>query len=267
MTWTPPTGTLGSLVAAAFERIAPVIGSMADIREESEEQTPPHSLKQALRGDHVRVIAEVKRSSPSKGVIAAGVDAAVLARSSENGGAAAISVLTEPSRFGGSLDDLRRAAGEVRIPVLRKDFIVHPVQIWEAKLAGAAAVLLIVRALSPEALHELSATAADAGVDALFEIRDEAELDAAMDAGASIIGVNNRNLETLVIDPSTAPRLIPRIPSHIIAVAESGMRTPEDAMASVDAGADALLIGSALSASGDPRTAVEGFTSLARRAR
>jgi indole-3-glycerol phosphate synthase len=158
-------------------------------------------------------------------------------------------------------------AGMVRIPVLRKDFIVHPVQIWEARLAGASAVLLIVRALSPDQLAELASVTADAGMEALFEVRDEGELERALAAGANIVGVNNRNLETLVIDPATAPLLIPKIPAHVIAVAESGMREPADAQAAIDAGADALLIGSALSAAGDPRAAVEGFTSLVRRTR
>ncbi len=215
----------------------------------------------------MRVIAEVKRASPSKGAIAPGLDAASQAALYVDGGAAAISVLTEPSRFGGSLADLADVSARVTVPVIRKDFIVAPVQLWEARAAGASAALLIVRALSPDLLPRLMDSAREAGLGVLVEVRDEAELDRALYAGATVIGVNNRNLETLVIDTSTAPRLIPRIPAECLAVAESGMRRVEDVAASADAGADAILVGSAVSAAGDPTAAVAALAAVRRRAR
>jgi indole-3-glycerol phosphate synthase len=154
-------------------------------------------------------------------------------------------VLTEPSRFGGALEDLSAVSAAVDVPVIRKDFIVAPVQIWEARAAGASAVLLIARALDPNLLPELMACAHDARIGVLVEIRDEQELHRALAIGATVIGVNNRNLETLVIDPGTAPRLIPRIPDGCVAVAESGMTTVEDVRPAAAAGADAILVGSA----------------------
>ncbi len=180
------------------------------------------------------------------------------------GGAAAISVLTEPTRFGGSLDDLADVSARVAVPAIRKDFLVHPVQLWEARARGAAAVLLIVRALSPDELVMLVEAASECGVATLIEIRDEAELARALDVGATVIGVNNRNLETLIIDPTTAPQLIPAIPSRCIAVAESGIRVPDDAMPSALAGADAMLVGSAISASHDPAASVRALAGISR---
>jgi indole-3-glycerol phosphate synthase len=262
--WTPPVGTLGELVRLAEARAREVAASQPALEAQAASLPAPPPFRHALRGPRLRVIAEVKRASPSKGAIAPGLDAAAQARAYEAGGAAAISVLTEPSRFGGGLDDLAAAAAAVRVPVLRKDFIVHAVQIWEARVHGAAAVLLIARALSPASLGALYAEAQRAGLEVLVEVRDAAELATALDIGATVIGVNNRNLETLHIDPATAPALIPSIPGDRIAIAESGMATVGDASASQRAGADALLIGSAISASADPATAVAAFAALER---
>ncbi len=263
--WVPPSGTLGELVRRAAERADAVAATQPALEQQAAAMPAPPAFHEALRGDRVRVIAEVKRASPSKGAIAPGLDAATQARAYEAGGAAAISVLTEPTRFGGTLDDLAAAAAAVRIPVLRKDFIVHPVQIWEARVRGAAAVLLIARALSPATLAVLHAEARRASLEVLVEVRDAAELATALSIGATVIGVNNRNLETLHIDPTTAPALIPSIPADRIAIAESGMATLDEARASQRAGADALLIGSAISASGDPAGAVAAFAALERR--
>jgi indole-3-glycerol phosphate synthase len=221
----------------------------------------------ALRGETLAIIAEIKRASPSKGHIAPGLDAREQAQAYARGGAAAISVLTEPDEFGGSLDDLIDVAQHVSLPVLRKDFIVHAVQIWEARAAGAAAVLLIARSLSPSELPALYTEARAAGLDVLVEVRDAHELQRAIDVGARVIGVNNRNLETLIIDPSTAPQLMHLIPSDRIAVAESGMASVHDAGPAQQSGADALLIGSAISAAADPASAVAAFAKLARVAR
>jgi len=240
---------------------------MAVVRDKALDLPLPPSFRAALRGPKVAVVAEVKRSSPSKGSINAAINAVAQARLYADGGAAAISVLTEPSHFGGSLLDLSEVCDAVEIPVLRKDFIVHPVQLWQARAAGASAALLIVRALPPGLLENLTATAAAAGLDVIHEVRNAHELERAISAGASIVGVNNRDLETLVIDSSTAPALIPRIPAEIIAVAESGMGSPSDAEPAVAAGADALLIGSALSASADPLQATSMFTRFERTPR
>ncbi len=261
--WGPPTGTLGELTRASQRRAELVAPSEPALRAEAEALAPPPSFFAALKQPTVSIIAEVKRSSPSKGSIAPGLDAVAQARSYQAGGAAAISVLTEPDRFGGSLDDLKAVAAAVKLPVLRKDFIVHPVQLWEARVHGAAAALLIVRALSPDDLRLLAAVAREAGLDALFEVRNGTELARALDAGASIVGVNNRNLETLVIDMKTAPSVIPIIPEHIAAIAESGMATPSDAEPAIAAGADALLIGSALSALSSPLEGVSRFAGMA----
>lgn len=263
----PPTGTLGRLVAAAYARAQDSAGGLPAIRERVASLPAPPAFADSLRRDTLSIIAEIKRASPSKGDIAPGLDAVSQARAYERGGAAAISVLTEPDQFGGSLDDLTAVVGAVRIPVLRKDFIVHAVQIWEARVSGASAVLLIARALSPDRLQALYEVAVEAGLEVLIEVRDHQELARAIATGARVIGVNNRNLETLVIDPHTAPGLVPSIPPDRIAVAESGMSAIADASAAQLAGADALLIGSAISAATDPEGAVQAFATLARRAR
>lgn len=265
--WTPATGTLGRLTEAAHRRAELLADALPSLRRQAEARPAPPVLRDALRGASLAIIAEIKRASPSKGAIAPALDAVTQALAYAAGGAAAISVLTEPSEFGGSLADLAAVADAVSIPVLRKDFIVHPVQIWEARAHGAAAVLLIARALSPQLLAELHREALSADLAVLVEVRDEAELQRALEIDAAIIGVNNRNLETLVIDPATAPRVIRQIPSDRIAIAESGMSAPEDAVAAQAAGADALLIGSAISASPNPALAVATFARLARTSR
>ena len=265
--WSPPTGPLGDLTAAAVERAAVVASCRPALEARAADLPAPPSLRAALRGPNVRVVAEVKRASPSKGAIAPGLDAAVQATRYVAGGAAAISVLTEPSRFGGSLEDLSAVTAAVSVPVLRKDFLVDAVQVWEARAHGAAAVLLIARALAPEHLEALLAETKRAQLEALVEVRDAEELALALSLGAQIVGVNNRNLETLDIDPGTAPGLIPRIPADVIAIAESGMAQPGDAEAARVAGADALLIGSAISAATDPAAAVATFAGLQRVAR
>lgn len=265
--WTPPTGTLWALTQAAHERAASVAASLNDLRAASRDVPAPPPFAAGLRGDTIKVISEIKRSSPSKGDIAPGLDADTQATLYTQGGAAAISVLTEPSKFGGSLADLRAVTKAVNTPALRKDFIVHPVQLWEARVNGASAALLIARALSPSELQLLMDAAREAGIETLVEVRDEHELERALAVGAPVIGVNNRNLETLVIDVTTAPRVIAQMPAHIIAVAESGMQTVDDVAAPARAGADAILVGSAISASADPTAAVRALSSVSRMAR
>jgi indole-3-glycerol phosphate synthase len=210
----------------------------------------------ALKRDGVTVIAEVKRSSPSRGAIATITDPAALARDYEAGGAAAISVLTEGRKFGGSLADLEAVRRAVDVPVLRKDFVVQSYQLWEARAYGADLVLLIVAALDQSALVSLVERAQSLGLTPLVEVHDDSEVDRAVDAGARVIGVNARDLRTLEIDRTLFARLAPRIPTGIVKIAESGVRGPHDLFAYASAGADAVLVGEGLVTDKDPRQAV-----------
>ncbi len=209
-----------------------------------------------FRGEGVSVIAEVKRSSPSRGALADIADPAALAAEYEAGGAAAISVLTERRRFGGSLEDLRAVRDAVRIPVLRKDFIVTSYQLWEARAAGADLALLIVAALEQSALVSLIERAESIGLTPLVEVHDEEEVDRALDAGARLVGVNARNLKTLEVDRDTFSRLAPRIPDDVVRVAESGVRGPHDVFEYAKQGANVVLVGETLVKGKDPRSAV-----------
>ena len=232
-----------------------------------DESPPGPSLATALRGAAVAVLAEVKRRSPSKGGIDESLNAVAQARAYARGGAAAVSILTEPAHFGGSIDDLRDVRATVAIPVLKKDFHVAPIQLLEARVLGASAALLIARALSPARLEEMMVHGRDIGLELLVEIRDEEELERALRAGATMIGVNNRDLESLQIDPDTAARLIPLIPEGVVAIAESGVRDRSDVERYAACGADAVLVGSALSASAHPADATRALTGIPRRSR
>jgi len=207
-------------------------------------------------GDGVKVIAEVKRSSPSRGALAMIADPGGLALDYAAGGASLISVLTEGRRFGGSLEDLAAVRAAVDIPVLRKDFMVSSYQIWEARAYGADAILLIVAALDQSTLVGLRECAESLGMTALVEVHDEAETERAVDAGARVIGVNARDLKTLEVDRGTFERLAPRIPDGIVKVAESGVRGPQDMPGYARAGAEAVLVGECLVTGGRPREAV-----------
>ena len=210
----------------------------------------------ALKQPGVAVIAEVKRSSPSKGMLAAIADPASLAEDYEAGGASVISVLTEGRRFGGSLADLDAVRARVDVPLLRKDFIVSSYQLWEARAHGADLILLIVAALEQEALISLLERTASLGMTPLIEVHDEIELVRALDAGARIIGVNARDLKTLEVDREVFGRLAPEIPGHVIKVAESGVRGPHDLLHYAAQGADAVLVGESVVVGGNPRQAV-----------
>ena len=209
-----------------------------------------------LRGDGVSVIAEVKRSSPSRGALAEISDPAALAADYEAGGAHCISVLTEQRRFGGSLDDLAAVRAAVDVPVLRKDFMVSSYQLWEARAYGADIALLIVAALDQPALESLVERARSLGLMPLVEVHDSEEVARALDAGATVIGVNVRNLKTLEVDRETFARVAPSIPDRCVRIAESGVRGPHDLLAYANAGADAVLVGESLVTGGDPRSAV-----------
>jgi indole-3-glycerol phosphate synthase len=208
------------------------------------------------RAPGVSVIAEVKRSSPSKGALAEIADPAALAADYEAGGAATISVLTEHRRFGGSLDDLRAVRAAVRVPVLRKDFIVTSYQLWEARAAGADLALLIVAALDQAALESLIDRARSIGLTPLVEVHDEEEVERGLAAGADLIGVNARNLRTLAVDRDTFSRLSPRIPDDVVRVAESGVRGPHDVFEYAKQGAHVVLVGETLVRGEEPRSAV-----------
>lgn len=210
----------------------------------------------ALRGDGVAVIAEVKRSSPSKGALAAIADPAGLAVEYQAGGATVISVLTERRRFGGTIDDLRAVRSAVEVPVLRKDFVLTSYQLWEARAHGADLILLIVAALEQNALVSLIERAESIGLTPLVECHTEEEAARAVDAGAKLIGVNARDLRTLEVDRSAFARLSPKIPDGIVKVAESGVRGPHDVIEYARAGAHAVLVGESLVTGKDPRSAV-----------
>ena len=262
--WTPPTGTLGELTDEAHARAATLSGSAAELEARARRARPVPSFRNALKGERVAVVAEIKRSSPSKGPINPGLDLPRQVTAYEAGGAAAISILTEPTRFGGSNDDLVRARELVMIPLLKKDFHVDRTQIFEARTLGASAALVIARAVSPARLEELMGAGADVGLEILVEVRDERELDLALSLNSTLIGVNNRNLETLEIDPETSVRLLPLIPRNVVAIAESGVKSAADVERLADAGADAVLVGSELSRSRDPEAAVRSLTGTRR---
>jgi indole-3-glycerol phosphate synthase len=210
----------------------------------------------AFRAPGVSVIAEVKRSSPSRGALATITDPAALAAKYQAGGAATISVLTEERRFGGSLADLEAVRAAVDIPVLRKDFIVTSYQLWEARAAGADLALLIVAALDQNELESLIERAQSIGLTPLVEVHDEEEVDRAIAAGAGLVGVNARNLRTLEVDRETFARLAPRIPDEVVRVAESGVRGPRDVFDYAKKGADVVLVGETLVIGDNPRAAV-----------
>ncbi len=226
------------------------------------------SLSDALAAPGVGIVAEIKRASPSKGHLAWVPDPVALALAYEAGGAAAISVLTEPAHFHGTLTDLHAVAGAVSVPVIRKDFIVDAYQVWEARRAGASALLLIVAALSTPALRELLDEADRAGLEALVEVHDEAEAARASEAiGASgrtrrpVVGVNARDLETLAVDAGRFAACVDALPPGAVTVAESGVAGPDDVRRAAAAGADAVLVGEHVVTAHDPEAAVRSLVS------
>ena len=265
--WTPPGGTLGAIIAEAVHRAESLRGRTAELEAQARSAPRPPAFAPALRRADVAILAEVKRRSPSKGWINPAISAADQASAYENGGAAGISVLTEPNHFGGSVDDLTAVRRTVRLPVLKKDFHVDPVQLLEAKAIGASAALLIVRALSPDQLVRMAEAAAALELECLVEVRDAEELDRALAIAAPVIGVNSRNLETLAIDSGAADGLVRQIPGSVIAIAESGVSSRADVERLSETGADAVLVGSAVSASADPASAVRALAGVERSGR
>jgi indole-3-glycerol phosphate synthase len=248
---------LAALVAGARRRVAEARALEPDaaLRARAEALPAAPSFAAALAGPGVGVIAEIKRASPSRGAIAPGLDAVAAAMDYRAGGAAAISVLTEPDGFDGALADLA-AVAELGVPALRKDFLVDPYQVWEARAAGAAAVLLIVAALTDDELAALAAEATLAGLDALVEVHDGAELARASRISPRIVGVNARDLRTFAVDPERFASLAERRPDGALLVAESGVHTPDDVVRLAAAGADAVLVGESVVTAEDRRAAV-----------
>ena len=230
--------------------------SLEQLKDMARRQQSPLDALAALKADGVSVIAEVKRASPSRGAMADIDDPAALAADYEAGGARVISVLTEQRRFGGSLDDLAAVRRAVQVPILRKDFVVSSYQLWEARAYGADVVLLIVAALEQSALVSLVERAQSIGMLPLVEVHADEELDRAIEAGATVIGVNARDLGTLEVDRSVFGRLAPRVPEGVVKIAESGVRGPQDLFQYAAAGADAVLVGESLVTGKDPRAAV-----------
>ena len=260
---TAGTADLLQTIVAATRRIVDVrrerepLTLLASRAEEVEAR--PGAFRAAIRDplqDVPRIIAECKRRSPSRGVLRADYEPVAVATAYEQAGAAAISVLTEPTFFDGDLAHLRAVRAAVRLPLLRKDFIVDEYQLFEARAAGADAVLLIVAALDPAGLRRLGARAEALGLDTLVEVHDDAELEAALQAGARIVGVNNRNLRTLAVDVHASERLIAKIPPGVVAVSESGLKSSADLRMLGAAGYHAFLIGERFMTAADPGAAL-----------
>jgi len=251
-------------IVAATERIVDVRRSresMASLEHRAAAAAPRGLQFESALGTagRVNVIAECKRRSPSRGVLAAAYDPVAIARHYESGGAAAISVLTEPTFFDGSLAHLAAVRAAVDIPLLRKDFIVDEYQLFEARAAGADAILLIVAALDQRALQRLQTRAWELGLAALVEVHNEEELDRAVESGARLIGVNNRNLRTLGVDVEASYRLAARIPAQAIGVSESGLQSRADLEKLSAAGYRAFLIGERFMTASDPTQAMRSL--------
>jgi indole-3-glycerol phosphate synthase len=247
---------LDSIIEGVREDLAARRGSMGALHERIDAQAPALDAHSFLSRDEMNVIAEVKRSSPSKGNLAPISDPAALAEKYQEAGAAVVSVLTEQRRFGGSLADLDAVRSRIEIPVLRKDFMVDEYQFLEARAHGADIVLLIVAALSKSQLKDFYDLATELGMASLVEVHTRSELESAMEISPRIVGVNSRNLKTLEVSASVFEELIPTIPSSVIRVAESGISTRADVAQAQKAGATAILVGESLVKSGDPISAM-----------
>jgi indole-3-glycerol phosphate synthase len=252
------TNVLDQIVAGVREDVAAREAALPldELKVRAAAARPAVDALAVLRAPGVGVIAEVKRSSPSRGTLASIADPAALAAQYESGGARMISVLTEQRSFGGSLDDLDAVRAVVAVPVLRKDFVVGSYQVHEARAHGADVVLLIVAALEQNVLIGLRERIESLGMTALVEVHDEDEASRALDAGARVIGVNARDLRTLEVDRSTFERIAPGLPNEVVKIAESGVRGPRDLIEYASCGADAVLVGETLVTGGDPRQIV-----------
>ena len=250
---------LDSIIEGVREDLAKRRRSLGELHEEMSQAAAPLDAHPLLKGDVMKVIAEVKRSSPSKGSLSSIADPAALAEQYQSAGASVISVLTEERRFKGSLADLTAVRSRVSIPILRKDFMVDEYQFFEARAHGADMVLLIVAALAKSQLRDFYDLATELGMAALIEVHTADELERAMEITPRIVGVNSRNLKTLEVNPAAFADLIPKIPPEIIRVAESGISQHADVEFAQSQGADAILVGEALVTSADATLAMRSL--------
>jgi indole-3-glycerol phosphate synthase len=259
---------LDEIVAHKRREVADAVAAVspAAMRARALAAPPARDFAAAITGPPVQIIAEVKRASPARGVIRQDADPAAAARRYEAAGAAAVSVLTDRRYFNGSAEDLEAVRAAVRLPLLRKDFVVDAYQVYEARALGADAVLLIAGSIPSADLAALGRLAVDLGMTPLFEAHAGPEVDEVLACGARVIGINNRNLKTLAVDLDTTGRLRPRIPAGIIVIGESGIETPDDVRRVCRAGVNALLIGTALMASPDPSAHLRALRAAAERA-
>ena len=258
---------LAEIVAYKRREIEPWLAHTADWHDRAAALGPFRGFRKALLSGKFGFIGEVKKASPSAGVIAADFDPVRIASIYHAAGANCISVLTDEKFFQGHLDYLALIRQKLPSPLLRKDFTIDEVQIYQAALAGADAVLLIVASLSDDELKRFKAAAKQIGIDCLVEVHDETELERALEAGADFIGINNRNLATFEVDLKVTEQLAPKLPKDCTIVSESGIRTAEDLQRVIAAGAHAVLIGEALMRAPDPRALLEGFLAVAQRAK
>lgn len=261
------TTTLDSILASTRHAVSALERRRPELERAAHATAAPPPWSAAFTGQALSVIAEVKRRSPSAGPIAPVVDAARQARSYERGGARAISVVTEAIHFGGTVADLERVRSATDLPLLRKDFMLEPVQVYEARAAGASAVLLIVRALDAARLGDLVTLARELGLGQLIEVHDARELDRALALEPETVGVNSRDLATLEVRPEVLRTVLPLVPPGVVAVAESGLAHRADVERVARWGADAVLVGTALSRAADPAVAVGALVGVPRLGR
>lgn len=260
MTLRAPAGILGEIVVHKQSEVKSLLAGAGDLEQRAADRKPDRrNFLESLRSHRPAVISEIKKASPSKGLLQPDFDPASIARQYELGGAACLSVLTDARYFQGALDDLANARAATRLPALRKDFTIHPVQIHEAAVNGADAILLIAAVLEPSELRHFREIASSLGMAALVEVHDEEDLRRAMDSGAEIIGVNNRNLETFEVTLETSLRLSDKMPADVVRVSESGISTRSDIDLLRGAGFDAFLIGESLMKSSDPTAALRAL--------
>src|SRR5437588_12516778 len=262
----PRSASLDAILAVARDRVAALQGAASDLKRRAAAAPPARPfLRQP--GPMVGLIAEVKRRSPSHGAIREDLDPVAHARAYVRGGAVAISVLTDELHFGGSLDDLAQVASAVPVPVLRKDFILDELQLYEARAAGASAVLLIVRALTSDGLRVLARAARDQGLGVLVEVHSVSELEPALGVDPTAVGVNSRDLATFDVDLGRAEQLVALVPGGVPVIAESGIATRADVERMAAAGADLVLVGTSVARTVDPRAAEASLVGGPRKGR
>jgi indole-3-glycerol phosphate synthase len=258
---------LSRIVETKRAEVAALRARAGELRARAADRPPTRGFAAALRSPgRVEVLAEVKRRSPSAGWIREGADPVEIARDYGAGGAAALSVLTDREYFGGGLEVLEAVRAAVDLPLLRKDFVIDPLQLWEARAAGADAVLLIARILDDGPLEELRGLAAELGLDSLVEVHDPAELDGALSSGSRLVGVNNRDLRSFRTDLALSLDVAPVVPAEVTLVAESGIRSAEDVRRLGAAGVDAVLVGESLMRQPDVRAAAAALAGQPKRA-